>query len=410
MSPYPGVPSEKTEAMEKCVASVLAKHSGDKGFKKENAVAICHSQIMGALALEPVTADDIAEYSNHALFAQVKPGSLLKFKNAVLCTTGENKNSDWIDAAGIKELAETMSFRAIDDEHDPVKIIGFFVNPRVEDNRLVTDGIVYNDRFPKIVAQIQSGVKKLSVEADAQRAECSICYGPFASRREYCEHLRETPYKDGAIRKLFGLTAKGGATVFHPAWDTSFDANGFVMIASQVEFEKPKSETPKWATNLIAKVESFLERLKPVMEIGTTISAVEEPKIEGGATMGEINVDELDLEELGLVRASVMETLKVDLEAKLADKDADAEKIKIGFDRVLELGMEADQLEIMANLSEAAYELFKKQQKEKPKVEIEAKEEKPDPKKETIVLEGGEGDPVPLTWETAGSVLKLKEV
>ena len=407
MSPYPGVPSEKTEAMEKCVASVLAKHSGDKGFKKENAVAICHSQIMGALALEPVTADDIAEYSNHALFAQVKPGSLLKFKNAVLCTTGENKNSDWIDAAGIKELAETMSFRAIDDEHDPVKIIGFFVNPRVEDNRLVTDGIVYNDRFPKIVAQIQSGVKKLSVEADAQRAECSICYGPFASRREYCEHLRETPYKDGAIRKLFGLTAKGGATVFHPAWDTSFDANGFVMIASQIDFEKPKSETPKWATNLVAKVESFLERLKPV---------VEEPKIEGGATMGEINVDELDLEELGLVRASVMETLKVDLEAKLADKDADAEKIKIGFDRVLELGMEADQLEIMANLSEDAYELFEKQRTEPSGGEppegtpLQAGEPVPVIPAQPAILEGGETVPVvPLTWETAGPILKLKK-
>ena len=131
--------------------------------------------------------------------------------------------------------------------------------------------------------------------------------------------------------------------------------------------------------------------------------------------MGEINVDELDLEELGLVRASVMETLKVDLEAKLADKDADAEKIKIGFDRVLELGMEADQLEIMANLSEDAYELFKKQQKEEPKeepkIKIKAKEEEPkkDPKK--IVLEGDEIKPdVPLTWETAGLVLKLKEV
>ncbi len=411
--PYPGMDERLTEKMDSCVGQVMAKHKGDKGFTRSNAVAICRSRLEGALALEPVTADELSQYGNHALFANTEPGSLLRFKNAVLCTIGINKNNDSIDEQGVRELAETMPFRAIDDEHNETKVIGFFVNPRGEDNdtRLVTDGIVYADRFAEIVAQVQSGVKKLSVEASAQKAVCSVCNGEFTSSVDYCKHLKDKT----AVRKLYGLKAKGGATVFHPAWDTSFDANGFVMIASQVEFEKPKSETPTWATNLIAKVEGFLERLKPVMEIGTTISAVEEPKIEGGATMSEVNVDELDLEELGLVRASVMETLKVDLEAKLADKDADAEKIKIGFDRVLELGMEADQLEIMANLSEDAYELFKKQQKEEPKeepkIKIKAKEEEPkkDPKK--IVLEGDEIKPdVPLTWETAGLVLKLKEV
>ncbi len=406
--PYSGIEPGSTleHKVESCVEKVLKSHSGDKSFTKSNAVAICRAKLEGGLALEPVTADELSQYGNHALFANIEPGALLRFKNAHLCSAGENKNRDWIDEKGIEELAATMNFRAIDDEHAEQAVTGFFVNPRAEDNstKLVTDGIFFADRFPDTVAQVQSGAKKLSVEAVAQKAVCSVCEGEFTSVKGYCEHLLDKQ-KHGATRKLYGLKAKGGATVFHPAWDTSFDANGFVMIASQVEFDKVvKVETPKWVTDLTAKIEGLINRLKPV---------VEEPTIEGGATMSEVNVDELNLEELGLIQASELETLKVDLEAKLADKDTEAEKIKIGFDRVLELGMEADQLEIMANLSDDAYELFKKQQKEKPKeeVEIEAKEEKPDPKKETIVLESNEDTTtVPLTWETAGSVLKLKEV
>ncbi len=410
MRPYPGVPSEKTEAMENCVQSVLAQHSGDKGFKKENAIAICHSQIMGGLDLEPVSQEELAEIGNHALLAKAKVGELMKFKNAHLCSIGENKNGDWIDEAGLQELAATMNFLALDDEHDFQKIVGFFVRSRVgnDGTKLYADGILFARRFPNVAEQVQSGVKKLSVEADAQRVECSICHGPFASRREYCEHLREAPYKGGAIRKLFGLTAKGGATVFRPAWDTSFDKNAFTMIASQVEFdEEVAMETPKWATSLIARIEGFFDRLKPVTSDGDN-------NAKGGATMSEINVDELNLEELGLVQASVMETLKVDLEAKLADKDAEAEKIKVGFARVLEMGMEADQLEIMANLSEDAYELFKKQHEEASEEEAEEEttvQAEEETTTQATVLEGGETDPpAPLTWATAGSVLKLKEV
>ena len=496
----------------------------------------------GGLALEPVTADDIAQYSNHALFANTEPGALLKFKGAVLCTTGENVNRDWIDETGIKELADTMPFRAIDNEHNATEVIGFFVNPRAEDNntKLVTDGIIYNDRFPEIVAQVQSGVKKLSVEAGAQKAVCSVCGGEFASTKDYCSHLRDKT----AVRKLYGLKAKGGATVFHPAWDTSFDANGFVMIASQADFGQPKTDVERAKTHfklsdeqwnalsdvqkkdhfsklppvgtkraneaeaslwerIEGKLDTYLQMFKPVLledvELSGDMAAVEllslaleaakkkkwskdvdlkegslsalgwpnynklaqavrsgkvsyatlirklaflrnvtkdsatkskaasfmerlkntfrKNKTKGGVQMSEINVDELNLEELGLVQASDLEALKVDLEAKLAEKDTEAEKLKIGFARVLEMDMEASQLEILADMSEDAYQLLKAQQKPKEEVkkEIEVKAAEKKPEDETkpgglqgAVLEAGDkAEATPLTWNTYSGILKL---
>lgn len=415
--PYSGIEPGSTleRKMESCVAQVLADHKGDKGFKKSNAVAICRSKLEGALVLEPVTAEELCEYGNHALFAKTAPGALLRFKNAHLCSAGENKNRDWIDEAGIEELAATMSFRAIDDEHDPVKVTGFFVNPRGEDDstKLITDGIFFADRFPEIVAQVQSGAKKLSIEAGAQRAVCSVCGGEYTSVRDYCDHLKDK-VAHGAVRKLYGLKAKGGATVFHPAWDTSFDANGFVMIASQVEFEPKEDEVLSFWAKLESKLDAYLQKLKPVL----ITEELENDQTKGGATMSEVNVAELNLEELGLVQASELETQKVDLEAQLAEKDVAIEKLNIGFARVLEMGLTASDIEIMANLSEDAYALFQKQRLESSEEEAEeettvqaGEEATQETQTQTTVLEGADTvTTVPLTWETAGPILKLKEV
>lgn len=131
--------------------------------------------------------------------------------------------------------------------------------------------------------------------------------------------------------------------------------------------------------------------------------------------MSGINVDELNLEELGLVQASELETLKTDLEAKLAEKDTAIGKLKVGLARVLELGLGAGQLDILADMSEDAYQLLKSQQKPKEEVKKEETEvrasEETTQTTQTVVLEGGETvTTVPLTWETAKSVLKVKEV
>lgn len=44
--PYPGVPDELTEKMERCVEDVMAQHKGEKDFDKGNAIAICKSRIV----------------------------------------------------------------------------------------------------------------------------------------------------------------------------------------------------------------------------------------------------------------------------------------------------------------------------------------------------------------------------
>ena len=154
MSPYSGIPENLTDKMERCVADVMQK----QGYEKSRAIAICHSSIMGGVMLEPVTAEDITQYSNHALLADYKPAELMKFKNAVFCRAGVNRNGDAIDKQGIKELRDTLSFMAIDDEHIPQKVVGFFVNPRDTDNSstLMTDGIIYAGRFPEIAKQVES--------------------------------------------------------------------------------------------------------------------------------------------------------------------------------------------------------------------------------------------------------------
>ncbi len=136
-------------------------------------------------------------------------------------------------------------------------------------------------------------------------------------------------------------------------------------------------------------------------------------KTKGGVKMSEINVDEPNLEELGLVQASDLEALKVDLEARLAEKDTDAEKLKIGFARVLEMGYEVGQLEILAEMSEDAYQLLKAQQKPKEEVVIEGAEEEPAEgdmpgRLQGAVLEAGDDSAdTPLTWNTYSGILKL---
>lgn len=344
----------------------------------------------GGLSLELVTTEDIAQYSNHALLAEYKPAELMKFKNAIFCRAGVNANKDAIDEQGIRELRDSLSFMAIDDEHVPQKVVGFFVNPRDADNSstLITDGIIYAGRFPEIAKQVESGEKKLSVEAGAQKAECSVCNKVFASRNEYCEHIRETPYKDGAVRRLHTLKARGGATVRAPAWNTEFDTNAITFIASQMEFEpkEVKVEVPKWVTDLTAKIEGLINRLKPI------------PETKGGATMSDVKVDELNLVELGLVQAS-----------ELATKDAEVQSLKVGFARVLELGLEASQLEILAGMTEEAYQLLKSQQ-QKPVVQASVVvEPAPVVPVQNVVLEGSTATlTVPLTWGTVPTILKIK--
>ena len=84
--------------------------------------------------------------------------------------------------------------------------------------------------------------------------------------------------------------------------------------------------------------------------------------------------------------------------------------------------MQVDQLEILANMAEDAYQLLKAQRAEKPKEEVkleigktissvEAKvvEEKPEEKPKQVLEASDVKVDIPLTWETTSAVLKLKK-
>jgi hypothetical protein len=205
-----------------------------KGFTKSLPKDWGDNQEKASLQWSEPTADDIAQA--HAYFGSEDSGELLKFSGAVLCKARRNRNGDAVDEVGLEELAKTLPLKAVDDEHDEKLVVGFFVNARVQNAALLTDGILFARRFPEIAAAVQKGEKKLSVEAWANKATCSECAAEFASPREYCAHLLGRR-KNGATRLLSGLTATGGATVKEPAEpDAVFpDRNGFLMIASLSE-------------------------------------------------------------------------------------------------------------------------------------------------------------------------------
>lgn len=242
--PYSGIEpgSELEKKIERCSEDVMAQHAGDPDFTLSNAIAICRAAIegknstQGGLNLEPVTHEDLVRWGN------VLHGSnldeVLKFTGAVLCRAEVNTNNDGITRQGVYEIASSIPLKAIDEEHRQEAVVGTFFNGYVSDDGMaaLTDGIIYARRFQKVAQGLRDGTKKLSVEAVAEKAVCSVCQGVYSSPRDYCDHLRH----GGAVRWLYGLTATGGAVTDNPAGtDTVFDTqNGLVMIASQMQFEQ----------------------------------------------------------------------------------------------------------------------------------------------------------------------------
>lgn len=166
-------------------------------------------------------------------------GEILKFSDAILARAEVNKNADGIDASGLSELAQTLPLMPLDDEHVSDKVIGFFTGAAVRGDALYTTGIIYAQRFPEITQDIVAGRKHLSVEAYGAQARCSVCNEVFASPRDYCTHLAGRP-SNGAVRWLSGLRAIGGGAVRRNAGtDTTFDRNGFTLLASLADDASP---------------------------------------------------------------------------------------------------------------------------------------------------------------------------
>ena len=263
--PYPGVPDSKTEAMERCVSSVMAK-----GKDKSSAIAICKTSIMGnaTLALEAATEDDILKLQAElgdwvdvfAAKSDLPGNAILKFEGARLAKAEINRNRDGISTEGIKQLAETIRLMPITYEHEK-QPRGVFTRGYTDEDstECLVDGFLWAGMFPVFAEEIRNGIRKLSIDAEADLAVCGECGQVCQSAAEYCEHLRARE----AVRWLFDLRAVAGGAVLNPAGtDTVFPGkDGMVVISHKLgasasvdvkaewweKYWSKRSEIPSWA-------------------------------------------------------------------------------------------------------------------------------------------------------------------
>lgn len=171
-------------------------------------------------------------------------GRLLRFQNAPLARAETNLNGDAIDDQGVEEIAASLANLPIDLEHDKKTIVGYYTGAHSDKGAVVTDGYIFSERHPDAALGVLYGTMKQSIEADAKEAVCSVCGGVFTSPQGYCAHLSNRK-SSGAVRKLRGLKATGGALVKNPAGSrTQFDPQGLEIIASfQEGFELIATKT-----------------------------------------------------------------------------------------------------------------------------------------------------------------------
>jgi len=250
--------------------------------------------------LEPVTDDDLKAL-NLLLGAKQDKNEILKFSNAFLAREESNKNKDDLNRKNLEDIAQTLPLRAIDFEHREKEIVGLFINGLVKGDGdrggVATDGIVYARRRPDVAMGLMNGELKLSIEADADSAQCSLCGQIFKAQADYCEHLQGRLQGSGAVRRFPGtMKALGGAVTKNPAGSgTDVPRESIVMIASQIKAEGDDSTDE------------------------VVIPEDEKSKVKGG----------VGVEELEKVKAELQEKVKA-LEALMGEKDAlEAEKAEL---------------------------------------------------------------------------------
>jgi len=301
--PYGGNETpEQVEKIESCVSQVVAK-----GRKKDEAVAICKTAILGSagIELEAATQDDIIQIQaelgeNSNLFSMqgsVAANTILKFSRACLAREEVNKNRDGITKEGISQLANTIRLLPLTYEHNK-DARGIFTRGYVSEDgtECLVDGLVFFGMFPEFTEEIRSGERRLSIDAEADLAVCSICGQPAQALSEYCEHLQH--HDPDAIRWLFDLRSVAGGAVRHPAGTgTIFPGReGFSVISCH-------EEEPEIKASLAVEAEAK----KPQKRKGA------KPKVLGGNSM-EVTCPECNHEyeiatEAEKIQAELDETL-----------------------------------------------------------------------------------------------------
>lgn len=262
--------------------------------------------VEGGLDLVEASQSDVT-YVNTLMGSKLSPPELLKFKGAVLCRAERNANGDGVDGKGLAEISATLPLMAIDDEHRTRMVVGFITNPRVEDEKLLIDGLIYARRFPDIAVAVASGEKHLSVEAFAESARCSQCGETFARESDYCEHLNNRMAGSTVTRLLSGLKGVGAGIVRSPAGTaTSFDTNRVSFLASM---DSPTGERQE----VMAAADMCDSMMKP------DTTEAEEPQEGSGENQTQEDLDMADTAELERTLAEVTAQLSA-RESELAQK------------------------------------------------------------------------------------------
>jgi len=225
------------EWVDKCVKQKMAdpKFKPQEGkTKEESAWAVCQTIYKERVQASTITLELITEPATFVV-ANEESGEVLRFQNAILVVAETNSNQDTILEEELQNLAATLPGRPIDDDHTWQKCVGVFTEASVvkvgEMWGLRVSGLIWADRFPEAADGVRTGRLKLSIEADAQNAECSICGGTFSRAIDYCEHLLDKA-KHGANRILHGLRAVGGGLTPSPAGTgTDFDLTSVYFVA-----------------------------------------------------------------------------------------------------------------------------------------------------------------------------------
>lgn len=206
----------------------------------------------GGINLHPM---ESTEGLDPTILGGATQSELMAFEGAILARAERNRNGDELSTQDIIALAHSIKYMPLTYEHKARDIRGFITQGYTDldtdgnelGNTLFIDGIVFAGRFPETAAEIQSGERKTSVEADAEKAICSICDGIYAKQEEYCEHITSAQSRVNlnASRRFQGITAKGAGAVRNPAGTkATFNTNRLVMVASDSGVEIAQQANP----------------------------------------------------------------------------------------------------------------------------------------------------------------------
>ena len=356
--------------VDSCVQELLSKEDfyPDKSSEERESAAwaICNKRHSTE---GQVTFDMVDGSPEITIQSSEEDGTILIFKNAVLCREAVNANGDDIGPGEIENLASTISGKPIDKEHERYDIRGVFTSGRRLDRdgvpALSVDGIIWADRYPEDANDVRSGRLKLSIEGTAERASCSICNEIFMRASNYCDHLRNKK-ASGAIRRLHGLKADGGALTYSPAERRAgFDVAQIRMVASHDESE--------FAAASSKDKELEMPELKEQLDEMT--AQLEAANSEKDVLANRVSELEAQLETERVANASLVEEFENKLTAAEAESAKNLEQVRKArlAGSLTDEEWEAQKATIMT-MSDEAFELVASLGERKPRKEHPAQD------------------------------------